>query len=54
MDYPYYIIDLSNIADFVIRVQYDTEDRKRHGTDKRNRHTGKQTGQKKKSVWRKS
>lgn len=49
MDYPYYIIDLSNIADFVIRVQYDTEDRKRHGTDKRNRHTGNRPDRRRKA-----
>ena len=49
MDYPYYIIDLSNIADFVIRVQYDTEDRKKHGTDKRNRHTGNRPDRRRKA-----
>lgn len=49
MDYPYYIIDLSNIADFVIRVQYDTEDRKRHGTDKCNRHAGNKPGGRRKA-----
>ena len=49
MDYPYYIIDLPDVANVVIRVQYDTEDRKRHGTDKRNRHTGNRPGGRRKA-----
>ena len=49
MDYPYYIIDLPDVADVVIRVQYDTEDRKRHGANKRSRHTGNRPGGRRKA-----